>query len=139
MTFNQFFYETRHTHCILAAFMHSGGCESVVFCDICPSFRNAFIHGCVLWSNIVLYNASVLLSHSAKYPFVQFLRHFHLLLHSQFPVSDIYFPCRCLCLGFSEQMIYTCPLPVFPPFLKTACKAHVSFCSFRILIQSSPS
>ena len=38
----------------------------------------------------------------------------------------VYFPCRCLCFGFSEQMIYTFPLPDFPPFrrtdyLKSAC------------------
>src|SRR6266536_5830597 len=32
-----------------------------------------------------------------------------------------YFPCRCLCFGFSEQMIYTCPFPDLPPFLRTLC------------------
>lgn len=28
-------------------------------------------------------------------------------------------PWRCLCFGFSEQIIYTCPFPFFPPFLLT--------------------
>lgn len=31
----------------------------------------------------------------------------------------LYFPCLCLCFGFNEQIIYTCPLPFFPPFLLT--------------------
>lgn len=30
-------------------------------------------------------------------------------------------PWRCLCFGFSEQIIYTCPFPFFPPFLLTDC------------------
>ena len=28
-------------------------------------------------------------------------------------------PWRCLCFGFNEQIIYTCPFPFFPPFLLT--------------------
>lgn len=34
--------------------------------------------------------------------------------------SSVY-PWRCLCFGLSEQMIYTCPFPFFPPFLRTDC------------------
>jgi len=44
-----------------------------------------------------------------------------------FPNQIPYFPCLCLCFGFSEQMIYTVPGPFFPPFLLTDLHPSQSF------------